>query len=124
MKDSTMKHVAMPTSLRANRRTWLTVTGKVVADAPDAPPADKLTEISWEAEVIDTATETRVESYPVIESNSTVSEHADVTAKLQHTYINMCHLRDNEKLDVELLTNNVNAGVWAINVILLTPEAT
>jgi len=119
MTDSKSKTVSIPVFAHSNQRTWLDMSGRVIAaEKKVVKPAEK--RIEWEASVVDTATDTEVKEYPTLSGDVTVPGGEDADYAVEQAYINKCRFLDGSKPDIAQLEKNVMAGIWEIHV--KTPE--
>jgi hypothetical protein len=115
MNDSNKVMTALPLYLRRNKRTWLTVGGEVVDSSKASQPAPR-TRVEWEATVVETTTNQAIEQYPRLTGNDVVrSDDGHSEQEIAQLYIEKCRFIDGVKPDIDLLKNNVNAGVWSIS---------
>jgi hypothetical protein len=115
MTTSSVNKVSMPVRVRPTHRTWQSVNGKVVTAEKVEPPAPAQTSVDWEAHVVDTATDTDVAHYPTIAGTVSVAEGTDPSGDIEAAYIVQCKYTDGDKLDVDKLIKNVQAGIWEIH---------
>jgi len=115
MTTSSVSKAPMPVRVRPTHRTWQSVNGKVVTAEKVEAPAPTLTSVDWEAHVVDTATDTDVAHYPTVTGTVNVPEGADPSSDIEAEYIVRCKYADGDKLDVDKLIKNVQAGIWEIH---------
>jgi hypothetical protein len=99
--------------LRRNTRTWLTTAGQVAEKKlrRRAPRSS----VEWEAHVVDTATNQAVKDYPHLHGTDVFDvSDAHESDEITKLYIERCRFVDGEKLDIKLLQENLNAGVWTV----------
>jgi hypothetical protein len=116
MTESPMKKIATPVFMRSMHRTWTNASGRIVTAQQEAPKAPTVKTVKWEASVVDTATDHPIESYPTLTGETTVTSDVDSDREVTTAYINKCRFVDGEKPNVTLLQQNLNAGLWDIDI--------
>jgi hypothetical protein len=116
------KALHQPVVLRHVHRTWLNHKGQVVATEP-ADQDVAAVSVKWEAKVIDAATEQPIETYPALNDTLVADADANHEQAAEEAYYNRLRFVDGKKLDIDLLQQNVNAGIWTVDVHLHQPTA-
>jgi hypothetical protein len=110
-----------PVVLRHTHRTWLNSKGQVVSALPGETTEPRTVSIKWEARVLDAATEQPIEGFPTLSGTDTLEQHAHHESALEELYYERLRWVDGDKPDIEQLKQNVNAGIWTLDIQMEDP---
>lgn len=109
-------------TLRQQRRPrfYISRTGSVVNDEP-VVQVSPITSVSWEAYVVDTETNQAIEAYSRLSGVDTIRvDQAHSNHQIQQLYLEKAAKQPN--IDIDLLNNNLDSGLWCISTHVLSTK--